>query len=315
MGIFFEQFAQAITAGILLGCIYGMMCVALALIFGIMGVINFAQADFMMVGMYLALLLFTKLLANTFLGLAAPFVAALMIGPVLFLIGYVLHRLLISPTTGGSVANQVEAHQAQLILTLGLALILQNAAVLLAGSAPVSIISPFSSAAWQFPLLFDDFSAVFINKPRAFDALICVVISAAVFWLIRSSRVGKSLRAAADNPTASIYMGIDVDRAHRLAFGAGTAIAGVAGGLLVLYYPVQPFVGSDFLIIMYAGVVLGGLGSIVGAFWGGFAIALVQQLSTLILPLQLQNATIFVAFLLLLLLRPQGFFGRSADRA
>jgi branched-chain amino acid transport system permease protein len=315
MGMLVEQFFQALSAGILLGCIYGLMCVGLSLIFGIMGVINFAQADFMMVGMYLALLTVVTLLADTFLGLAAPFLAAFMVGPILFLLGGALHKILISRTTGAAIANPAEAHQAQLILTLGIALILQNGALIILGSAPRSVISPLSSAAWQIPLLYDDFSAVFINKARAYNAVICIAISVVISWLIRATRVGKSLQAAADNPTASLYMGIDVDRVHRLAFASGTAIAGITGGLLVLYYPVQPFVGSDFLIIMYAGVVMGGLGSIVGAFWGGFTIAIVQQLSTLVLPLQLQNATIFVVFLFLLLLRPQGFFGRNTERA
>jgi len=110
-------------------------------------------------------------------------------------------------------------------------------------------------------------------------------------------------------------MGIDVDRAHRIAFGAGAAVAGVAGGLIVLTTPVQPFVGTDFIIIMYAGVVLGGIGSITGAFWGGMTIGLVQQLSSLVLPLQLQNAMVFLVFLLILLFRPQGLFGRSVERA
>nr|WP_281351550.1 branched-chain amino acid ABC transporter permease [Propylenella binzhouense] len=303
------------TSGIQLGCIYGLMCVGLAFIFGIMGVINFAQADFMMVGMYLVLAIVGSLLASSFLGPVAPFLAAFLIAPLMFAIGYLLHRWLIVRTTGLRIANQIEAHQAQLILTLGVALILQNGALILLGSAPASIISPLSYSAWEIPLLFDDFSALFINKARTYDAIICVAVTLALYWLIRSTRVGKSLRASADNPTAAIYMGIDVDRAHRIAFGLGTAIAGVAGGLIVLYYPVQPLVGFDFLIIMYAGVVLGGLGSLIGAFWGGFVIALVQQLATLVLPLQLQNATVFIVFLLVLLLRPQGFFGRHVERA
>ncbi|WP_343039090.1 branched-chain amino acid ABC transporter permease [Propylenella binzhouense] len=315
MSIFIEQFLQALTSGIQLGCIYGLMCVGLAFIFGIMGVINFAQADFMMVGMYLVLAIVGSLLASSFLGPVAPFLAAFLIAPLMFAIGYLLHRWLIVRTTGLRIANQIEAHQAQLILTLGVALILQNGALILLGSAPASIISPLSYSAWEIPLLFDDFSALFINKARTYDAIICVAVTLALYWLIRSTRVGKSLRASADNPTAAIYMGIDVDRAHRIAFGLGTAIAGVAGGLIVLYYPVQPLVGFDFLIIMYAGVVLGGLGSLIGAFWGGFVIALVQQLATLVLPLQLQNATVFIVFLLVLLLRPQGFFGRHVERA
>ena len=128
------------------------------------------------------------------------------------------------------------------------------------------------------------------------------------------ARLGKALRAAADNPEAATYMGIDVDRAHRIAFGIGTGITGIAGGLVATYYPFQPYVGLEFVIIMYAGVVLGGLGSILGAFWGGMTIGLVQQLSTLVLPIQLQNTAIFVVFLAIVLFRPQGLFGRSAER-
>jgi len=128
------------------------------------------------------------------------------------------------------------------------------------------------------------------------------------------SRLGKTLRAAADNPTAAIYMGIDVDRAHRVAFGIGAGITAIAGGLVATYHPFQPYVGFEFVIIMYAGVVMGGMGSILGAFWGGMTIGLVQQLATLVMPLQLQNAAIFAVFLLVVLLRPQGLFGRATER-
>ena len=105
-------------------------------------------------------------------------------------------------------------------------------------------------------------------------------------------------------------MGIDVDRAHRIAFALGSGITAIAGGLLATNYPFHPFVGVEYVIVMYAGVVLGGMGSIIGAFWGGMTIGLVQQMSTLILPTQLQNAAIFVVFLLIIFFRPQGFFGR-----
>jgi branched-chain amino acid transport system permease protein len=89
----------------------------------------------------------------------------------------------------------------------------------------------------------------------------------------------------------------------------------VAGGLMASYFPFQPYVGAEFIIIMYAGVVLGGMGSMLGAFWGGLIIGVIQQMSTLVLPQQLQNATIFVIFLLILLLRPNGLLGRATERA
>jgi len=312
-----EQILQTLVAGLSVGCIYGLLCVGLALIFGIMRVINFAQGDLMMLGMYLALFIATFVLPSTIFGLAAPFVAALVAGPLLFVAGYLLNKLLISRTTGLSVSglSEGDAHQAQLILTLGVALVLQNGAHILLGSNPVSIVSPLSSTAWEIPLLYDDFSAVFLNKARTVNAVICIGLSAGLFWFIRNARLGKSLRAAAVNPEAALYMGIDVARAHHIAFGLGTAIAGIAGGLLVIYYPVQPHVGVDFVIIMYAGVVLGGIGSTSGAFWGGMTIGLVQQMSTLVMPIQLQNTAIFIVFILVLLVRPQGLFGRVAERA
>jgi branched-chain amino acid transport system permease protein len=109
-------------------------------------------------------------------------------------------------------------------------------------------------------------------------------------------------------------MGIDVARAHRLAFAFGVAITAIGGGLLASSVSFQPYVGLEYVIVMYAGVVLGGLGSVAGAFLGGLTIGLVQQLSTLFLPNQLQNTAIFVVFLIIVLLRPQGLFGTAARR-
>jgi len=313
MNALIEQFVQVLAAGLTAGAIYGLTCVGLALIFGIMRVINFAQGDFIMVGMYLTVWIASRL---GIFGDVAPFISALLVAPLMFTAGAALHRFLISRTTGlRAVGLSGDGHQAQLILTLGVALILQNGALIVMGSSPVSIVSHLSSNAWEIPLLIDDDSTLFLNKARTLAALLSVAVAMGLFRLIRSTELGKSLRAAADNPEAATYVGIDVSRAHRIAFGLGAAIAGVAGGLLVLTTPAQPFVGTDYIIIMYAGVVLGGIGSITGAFWGGMVIGLVQQLSTLVLPLQLQNATVFLVFVLILLLRPQGLFGRSAERA
>ena len=313
MNALIEQFVQVLAAGLTAGAIYGLTCVGLALIFGIMRVINFAQGDFIMVGMYLTVWIASRL---GIFGDVAPFISALLVAPLMFTAGAALHRFLISRTTGlRAVGLSGDGHQAQLILTLGVALILQNGALIVMGSSPVSIVSHLSSNAWEIPLLIDDDSTLFLNKARTLAALLSVAVAMGLFRLIRSTELGKSLRAAADNPEAATYVGIDVSRAHRIAFGLGAAIAGVAGGLLVLTTPAQPFVGTDYIIIMYAGVVLGGIGSITGAFWGGMVIGLVQQISTLVLPLQLQNATVFLVFVLILLLRPQGLFGRSAERA
>jgi branched-chain amino acid transport system permease protein len=311
-----ENFLQALTAGLLTGAIYGLMCVGLSVIFGVMRVINFAQGDFMMLGMYVAFYAFGLFGVHMAYGeIIGPYVAALLAGPVIFLAGVILHKLLISRVTGirGSMLES-EGHYAQLILTLGVALILHNGGLYLFGSTPVAISTPLASTAWEVGPFYEDLISVFVNQGQTVAAVIAVATVLGFVLLMDRSRLGKSLRAAADNPEAAVYMGIDVDRAHRLAFGFGVAVTAIGGGLLASGVLFQPYIGLEYVIVMYAGVVLGGLGSVSGAFFGGLTIGLVQQMSTLFLPNQLQNTAIFVVFLIIVLLRPQGLFGKSVRR-
>ena len=311
-----EVLLQTLISGVLLGGLYALIGIGMTIIFGVMRVINFAQGEFLMLGMYFTFYLVVQFNLLSFLGPAAgPYTGALLAGPALFLVGYALHRFLVSRVTGISVAGtEGEGHYAQLILTLGVALVLQNGGLILFGSTPQSVRTPLSARAWEIPLFYDANASLFLNKARTVAGIISVLVAVALYWLINRSRLGKTLRAAADNAAAAVYMGIDVDRAYRVAFGIGIGITAIAGGLVATYNPFQPYIGLDFVIIMYAGVVLGGMGSILGAFWGGMTIGLVQQLSTLVLPTQLQNAAIFVVFLLIVLVRPQGLFGRATER-
>jgi len=241
-------------------------------------------------------------------------VGALIAAAVVYFASILLHRYLLVRVTGSRVAgSEGEGHYPQLILTLGLSLIIANAGLIFFGSTPENIRTPLSASAWEISV--SEQVSVFLNKARSVAFLVSVAVAIVLFLFITRTRIGKMLRAAADNPDAAVYMGIDVERAHRIAFGLGCAITALAGGLVATYYPFQPYVGLEFVIIMYAGVVLGGMGSIGGAFWGGLTIGLVQQLSTLVLPTQLQNTAIFVVFLLIMMLRPEGLFGRNVERA
>ena len=293
------------------------MCVGLSIIFGVMRVINFAQGEFMMLGMYFAYYCFGYIGGYIFFGdLIGPFIAALLAGPAVFLVGVGVHKTLVGQVTGvSSNSLDAEGHYAQLVLTLGISLILANGGLVVFGSAPVSISTPLSSTPWIVGPLYGQDILIFVNQGQTISAIIAVGVVVLFGVLMARSRLGRSLRAAADNPQAAIYVGIDVDRAYRIAFGFGVAITAVGGGLLASSYPFQPYVGIDYVIVMYAGVVLGGLGSLRGAFFGGLAIGLVQQLSALVLPTQLQNTAIFVCFLLIILLRPDGLFGHAARRA
>ena len=308
-----ENVLQTAIAGLLTGSIYGLMCVGLALIFGVMRVINFAHGDFMMLGMYAAYYLFGLFGLQALLGnLWGTYASIILAAPILFVVGYAIHALLISRVSGTRTTQlDGEGHYAQLILTLGIALMMTNAAQMVFGSVMAALRTSLTTSAWEIPF---GAMSVFINKSRSIAALASIAAMVAISLLINRSALGRALRAAADNPTAATYMGIDVNMAHRIAFALGVAITALAGGLLATNYPFHPCVGLEYVIVMYAGVVLGGMGSIVGAYWGGLTIGLVQQLSTLVLPTQLQNTAIFVVFLLIIFFRPQGFFGKSAER-
>jgi branched-chain amino acid transport system permease protein len=311
-----ENVLNAVAAGLIIGCLYGLMCIGLGLIFGIMKIVNFAQGELLMLGMYISLYVVGGFTAMGVLGpYVAPFVGALIAGPVLFGGGALLHRFLLTHVSGLSTAARLDqGGSGQLIVTLGLSLILQNGGLILFGSTPQSIRTPLSARAFILGPFGGD-TMLFLNQARVFACVVAIVIAVALWLVMERTRLGKALRAAADNPVAATYMGIDVDRAYRIAFGLGAAITAIAGGLMATYLSFTPFVGLDYVIIMYSGVVLGGMGSILGAFWGGLLVGFVQQVSALVLSPQLQNAAIFVVFLLIVGLRPEGLFGRSAERA
>jgi branched-chain amino acid transport system permease protein len=306
---FLSETLQALAAGVTVGGAYALMCIGLGIIFGSMRVINFAQGDFLMLGMYTAFFLTTGYGVLSFLGpYAGPIVAAFLAGPIVFAVGWVLHRVVVSRVTGAGVAaSQGAGAYGQIIVTLGLSLILQNGGLIVFGSSPAGIRTPLSRRSIEI-------GGVLLNEARVVSFLVAIAVAVGIYLFLGHTRAGKGLRAAADNSTAALYMGIDVDRAHRLAWSLGVGITAIAGGLIAASQSFQPYVGFDFVIVMYAGVVLGGLGSTLGAFVGGLTIGVVQQMSTLVLPYQLQNTAIFAVFLLIIFLRPQGMFGRLSER-
>lgn len=310
-----EALLQILAAGLLLGCLYGLMCAGLGLIFGIMRVINFAQGDFMMLAMYFGLTGVALFAPGRSWAFATAMAVACAAAVVFYGLGALTHWALVSRVSGARAVDTADAgHTGQLILTLGLSLVLQNGGLMLFGSSPVSIPSDAGTQSWTLELAGGDIM-LFINQARALSAVMAIAAVLLAILLMTRTGIGRQLRAVASNPIAALYMGVNVDRAFRTAFGIGLALTAIAGVCVATFYPFQAYSGFDFVIIMYAGVVLGGMGSVGGAFLGGLIIGLVQQLSTLVLPAQLQNTAVFVVFLAVLLIRPQGLFGRSVERA
>jgi branched-chain amino acid transport system permease protein len=311
-----ETVLQSLAAGLLVGCSYGLMCVALGLIFGVMRLINFAQGDFLMLGMYFAMVVVMTLGLGSVIGaIPAVMITVVVAAPVFYAIGSLLHWGLLGRLGAGRALTEGEAHQAQLIMTLGISLVLANGALIVFGSSPVSLNTPLASEAISLNVFGNGDVLLFLNKGRIAAAIVALVVTAALYRLLHATDLGYRLRAAADNPLAATYMGIDVEKSYRVTFGLGFGLTAIAGVMVATFYPFQPYVGLDFVIVMYAGVVLGGLGSVIGSFLGGLIIGLIQQMSTFVVPMQLQGTIVFALFLLILLVRPQGLFGNSVERA
>jgi branched-chain amino acid transport system permease protein len=300
---------QAAVSGLLLGAVYALFSSGLTLIWGMMNFINFAHGEFVMLGMYVALFLATGVGLQAALGQEFGAVAsAALAAPLVFAAAWMLHRTLIGRVTSHAM-QQVghDSHNAQVVMTLGLSLVLQNGAMILFGSLPRSIETPLATDSFEL-------GDILVNKGQVVTFAVAVLVALGMgLWLTRSA-TGRSLRAAADSPRAAAYVGIDVARMHRIAFAVGAAITALSGGLLAGLRAFHPYVGLEYVIVMYAGVVLGGLSSVRGAFIGGMVIGIVQQAATLVLPQQLQNGVVFAVFLLAILLRPQGLFGKVSER-
>jgi branched-chain amino acid transport system permease protein len=279
---------QAIAGGLLLGGVYALLASGLSLIFGVMRVVNFAHAEFMMLGMFATYFLATALNLD-------PLLLALPVGIGVGTLGFTIGRTLLERVPRGD-------QNAQLILTLGVSLILQNLALVTLGPTPRVVVRSYTNAYWS-P------AGLFINYARLYACIASLLIMAALYLFLTRSWTGRAMRATADDPVSAGGVGINVRRTHVIAFMLGCGLAGLAGTLMVTFTAAAPSIGNDFIVIIFLAVVLGGLGSIGGATLGAFLVGLVQSLSGLLLPLQLQNVTLFVVFVAVLLVRPDGLFG------
>lgn len=286
---------QLLVTGILVGGTYALLASGLGLIFGVMRIVNFAQADFMMLAMYAAFLCWSSFSIDPFLAIPLVFV-------VFVVIGMAFHRTLLQ-----RVAGRQENHDAQVILTLGIGLVLQSAILLLFTATPRLLELPYARNGFHL-------GEIFFDRPRLYAFIAAAVVAAGLFLFLNRSRSGRAVRAASVDWEAATYMGIDVQRTYRLAFGIGIGLTAVGGVALASFQPFGPFTGLDFVVVMFAAVVLGGLGSTAGAFAGGIIIGVVQQVSQLWSPASLSNVYVFALFLLILLVRPQGLLG-TASRA
>ncbi len=292
---------QAIVTGILIGGVLSLVAMGLTLIFGVLDIINFAHGALMTVGMFIAFILYDRFGID-------PYLSIFITVPSLFLLGILVQKLIIHP------ARNAPAHN-QLLLTLGLALLIENFLLIVFSGTPRSIrldygrgetlIGPFSI---DFPLRWFG-TVITMNKLAAF--IFSLALAYLLYLILQKTDLGKAIRATAQNKEGAALSGINVPQISMITFGLGTACVGAAASLVLPFLFVDPFVGNIFNITAFIIVVLGGMGSIPGALLGGLIIGLTQELSVVFLPNSTKLLTVFFVFVLVLLFRPNGLFGKG----
>ncbi len=282
---------QSVVTGLLLGGVYALVSVGLTLIFGVLGIVNFAQGAMLTLAMYLVYELTTS-------GGIPVYLATLLAVPVMFLFGVLVQAALLNKLTlSGS-------HEGPLLVTLGLGLLIVNVLLMVFGGRPVRVPGSVEGS-------LEIFGAV-----ASYERLIAfggaVLVAAALILLLRRTSFGMSIRAVSANAEGASLVGVDVRRIYALTFGIGAACVAVAGGLMAPFLSLTPTVGEQFTILAFVIVVLGGLGSVTGALLGGLVIGLVQTVGALYFPGTGSLILVFAVFVLVLFFRPQGILGASS---
>lgn len=284
-----DEFVNILTVGLLLGGIYSLVSVGLNLIFGVIRIVNFAQGEFVMLGMYGAFA------ANAAIGFD-PYLATIIVVPALFLFGAGVYWLILRPLQGEPTM--------QIFATFGLLMVLENSVLAVSRGVSFSVNSVVS----QMSVVI---GPVHISLTRLIVLAAACAVSLALGVFLKTTMQGKAIRAVAQDHRAARLMGINVERTYTISFGIGAALAALAGCLLSPLYTMSPQIGMNFIMPAFAVVVLGGLGSVLGAFIGGLIVGLVEALAGFYIDPALKEAVLFMVFIIVLIVQPSGLFGHA----
>ncbi|MCR4424705.1 MAG: branched-chain amino acid ABC transporter permease [Firmicutes bacterium] len=286
------MYLQLLTGGLLLGCIYGLVAMGLSLIYGVMGIVNFAHGAFVMLAMYASYWLYALLRLDPVL--STPLVAALMFGFGAGCYYLVIGRVLRGPFL------------ARLLVTFGLGIFFVSLAQFL--WTPDYKMVDRSIAHGIITI-----GGVFIEGPKLAASIGSLAVAAAVYWFVRKTKTGLAIQAISIDRMASSLMGINLERLNAIAFGLGIASAGAAGSLMASFYYIFPDVGTMFGLVALVAVALGGFGSTEGALIGAILLGVIETFGGFVVGPAYKYALIFVAYLLIVIIRPRGLMGWGAD--
>ena len=285
-------FLNVVIAGLLLGGLYALIAMGLSLQYGVARVLNISHGEFIMLGGLTTWTLHTAFGIN-------PLVSLVIVGPTTFVLGFIIHRTLFKRLLASSASPGI-FESSSMLASFGLLFIIQNIASIAWGPE----IRGYSYLAVPVYLAGAVFSA-----NRLVTLGFATVIGLAFYLFVARTRLGKAIRAAAQDPVTAGLMGVNINNVLALCFGFGAAMAGIAGMLISMCYPVHVVMGLEYTIIAIIVVVLGGLGSIPGSFIGGFLLGIIGSVVTYIDP-GLSLVAYYLIFILLLLVRPTGIMGK-----
>jgi branched-chain amino acid transport system permease protein len=291
---------QFVVNGLLVGAIFATVAVGFALIWGVVGIINLAHGEMMMLGGYVGYFAFRALTGGEG-SILALLVTVPLAAVVLYVLGYLLQRLLVTQVADADLFLT-------LLVTFGISIFLQQAVLLLftANARTVSV----SFADPSFVL-----AGLIVPKVKAVSFAGALLLTAAAFAFLRYTRRGRAIRAVAQNPEAARLVGIDVAHTRAVTFGLSAAIAGGAGVFVAALIGVKPQMGLAYTLKSFVIVVFGGVGSIPGALVGGLLLGTVEELTAGLVSSQLTLAVTFSLLVVLLIVKPKGLFGRSVEEA
>jgi branched-chain amino acid transport system permease protein len=279
-----------IIGGLIMGGIYAIISMGLSMQYGVARILNVSHGEFIMLGAFL-----TWTLSQAGI---SPLLSLVIVSPPLFLIGFIIHRTAFKRLSSISGGGAFEGNA--MLVSFGLMFILQNVAMIIWGSSPQG---------YQFLVKSVTLGGATFAVNRLVVLLFALVISIGFYFFLSRSRIGKSIRAASQDPIAAGLMGVKINRVMALCFAIGALLAGLAGVLLSMIYQINTAMGMSYTVIAIIVVVLGGLGSIPGSLIGGFILGLVGSAVSYIEP-SLQLVAYYVIIMLLLLVRPKGLLGR-----
>jgi len=281
-----------VIAGLLMGGIYALIAVGLSLQYGVARVLNIAHGEFIMLGAFISWSLYTIFGIN-------PLVSLAICGPLVFIIGFILYRTLFTSLRNSS-ASPAAFEGNSMLASFGLLFIIQNVAILIWGAD----IKGYSYLAFSV-----SFGGAKFAANRLVTLGVAIIIGLVFYLFLARTRLGKAIRAAAQDPSAAGLMGVNINQVLALCFGFGALMAGLGGTLISISYQIQPTMGLEYTVIALIVIVLGGLGSIPGSFIGGFLLGLVGSIVTYIQP-GLSLVAYYVIFMLLLVAKPTGILGK-----